>query len=181
MSKAMKIGREMWSKHYTYDEWMESIGIPIHKGYHIEDLKTVQLDWWEERQCNAAFIQLLGQEGVTSARLTEIAPGKTLPPVKFALDEIVYVVDGRGLTAISAGEEKPKKSFEWQKHSMFLIPHNYVHQLSNMQGDKPVRLLHYSYMPLTLSGVRNVNFLFNNPYEPRNIQNLPEADLYSEA
>ena len=181
MSRAMKIEREMWSKHYTYDEWMESIGIPIHKGYYIEDLKAVQLDWWEGRQCNAAFIQLLGQEGVSSARLTEIAPGKTLPPVKFALDEIVYVVDGRGLTTISAGEGKPKKSFEWQKHSMFLIPHNYIHQLSNMQGDKPVRLLHYSYMPLSLSGVRDVNFLFNNPYEPPDIQNQSEADLYSEA
>jgi hypothetical protein len=45
MSKAMNIERKMWSKHYTYDEWMKSIGIPIHKGYYIEDLKTVDLDW----------------------------------------------------------------------------------------------------------------------------------------
>jgi oxalate decarboxylase/phosphoglucose isomerase-like protein (cupin superfamily) len=181
MSKAMNIERKMWSKHYTYDEWMESTSIPIHKGYYIEDLKTVELDWWEKRQCKAAFIQLVGQEGVSSACVTEIAPGKTLPPVKFALDEIVYVVDGRGLTTISAGQGKPKKSFEWQKHSMFLIPHNYVHQLSNMQGDKPVRLLHYSYMPLTLSGVRDVKFLFDNPYDPPDIQNQSEADFYSEA
>jgi len=158
MSKAMQIERKMWSKHYTYDEWMEAQGIPIHKGYYIEDLRTLQLGWWEERQCNSAFIQLVGQEGVTSARVTEIPPAKTLPPVKFALDEIIYVVE---------------------KHSMFLIPHNYVHRLSNMQGDKPVRLLHYSYMPLTLSGVRDPNFIFGNSYEGPDIQN--EMDFYSEA
>ena len=120
----------------------------------------MQLGWWDERQCNSAFIQLVGQEGVTSARVTEIPPGKTLPPLKFALDEIIYVVEGRGLTTIWAGEKRPKKTFEWQKHSMFLVPHNYTHQFSNMQGDKPVRLLHYNYMPLTLSGVRDVNFIF---------------------
>ncbi len=179
MSKAMQTERKMWSKHYTYDEWMEAQGIPIHKGYYIEDLRTLQLGWWEERQCNSAFIQLVGQEGVTSARVTEIPPAKTLPPVKFALDEIIYVVEGRGLTTIWSGEKRPKKSFEWQKHSMFLIPHNYVHRLSNMQGDKPVRLLHYSYMPLTLSGVRDPNFIFGNSYEGPDIQN--EMDFYSEA
>jgi oxalate decarboxylase/phosphoglucose isomerase-like protein (cupin superfamily) len=179
MDKAMQTERKMWSKHYTYDEWMEAQGIPIYRGYYIEDLRTLKLGWWEERQCNSAFIQLVGQEGVTSARVTEIPPGKTLPPLKFALDEIVYVVEGRGLTTIWAGEKRPKKTFEWQKHSMFLAPHNYTHQFSNMQGDKPVRLLHYNYMPLTLSGVRDVNFIFGNSYEGPDIQN--EMDFYSEA
>jgi oxalate decarboxylase/phosphoglucose isomerase-like protein (cupin superfamily) len=179
MDKAMQTERKMWSKHYTYDEWMEAQGIPIYRGYYIEDLRTLKLGWWEERQCNSAFIQLVGQEGVTSARVTEIPPGKTLPPLKFALDEIVYVVEGRGLTTIWAGEKRPKKTFEWQKHSMFLAPHNYTHQFSNMQGDRPVRLLHYNYMPLTLSGVRDVNFIFGNSYEGPDIQN--EMDFYSEA
>ena len=87
----------MWSKEFTYDRWMKSKGIPIHRGYFIEDLRTIELEWWEERGCKSAFIQLLGQEGVSAARVTEIPPGKSLPPVKFALDEIVYVLAGRGL------------------------------------------------------------------------------------
>ena len=179
MSKAMQAERRMWSKFYSYDEWMEAQGIPIYRGYYIEDLRTLELRWWDARECNSAFIQLVGQEGVTSARVTEIPPGKTLPPLKFALDEIVYVVEGRGLTTIWAGEKRPKKTFEWQKHSMFLLPHNYTHQFTNMQGDKPVRLLHYNYMPLTLSGVRDVNFIFGNGYEGADIHN--EMDFYSEA
>jgi hypothetical protein len=80
MSKAMQAERKMWSKHYTYDEWMEGQGIPIYRGYYIEDLRTLQLGWWEKRQCSSAFIQLVGQERVTSARVTEIPSANTAAP-----------------------------------------------------------------------------------------------------
>jgi len=143
----------MWSKEFTYDRWMKTKGIPIHRGYFIEDLRTIELEWWEERGCKAAFIQLLGQEGVSASRVTEVPSGKSLPPVKFALDEIVYVLSGRGLTTVWANEGKPKKNFEWQEHSMFLVPRNHWHVFSNMQGDKPIRLFHYSYMPMAMSAL----------------------------
>ena len=89
MSKAAQAYRKMWSKIYTYDEWMDAQEIPIYRGYYIEDLRTLELDWWAARECKAAFIQLVGQEGVTSARVTEIPPGKTLAPRKLSLDENV--------------------------------------------------------------------------------------------
>ncbi|MFQ5916391.1 MAG: cupin domain-containing protein, partial [Candidatus Binatia bacterium] len=181
MAKAPKSQRYMWSKVFTYDEWMESLGLPIHKGFYIEDVRTLELEWWEERQCKAAFIQLMGQEGVSSARVTEIPPGKTLPPIKFALDELVYVADGRGITTVWQAEGRPKKTFEWQGHSLFLIPHNYYHQMSNMQGDKPVRLLHYSYMPLAMSAIQESAFFFNNPYQSPDYLDGQDGEFYSEA
>ncbi|MBI2357446.1 MAG: cupin domain-containing protein [Deltaproteobacteria bacterium] len=181
MAQAAKTVRQMWSKTFTYDLWMESIGIPIHKGYYIEDLRTLELGWWEERQCKAAFFQLMGQEGVSSARVTEIAPGKSLPPSKFALDELVYVAQGRGLTTVWRRQDSPKKSFEWQSHSLFLIPHSHYYQLSNMQGDKPVRLLHYSYLPLAMSAIQDPDFFFNNPYETPDLMSGANGDFYSEA
>ncbi|SRR5579884_488298 len=139
-----------WSDVYVHDLWMQAQGIPIHRGYYIEDLRTVELGWWEARQCQAAFIQLHGQQGVSEARVTQIPPGETLPPVHLGIDEVVYVVEGRGLTAIW-GADGERKTFEWQKHSLFMLPHDCHHQLSNMQGDRPVRLLHYNYLPLALS------------------------------
>lgn len=169
----------MWSKLFTYDYWMESTGLPIHKGFYVEDLRTLQLGWWEERKCMATFVQLAGQEGVSSARVSEIPAGETLPPVKFALDEIVYVVAGRGLTTISYEGSSVKKSFEWQQHSMFLIPHGCTHQFTNMQGDRPVRLLHYSYLPLALSAVPEPEFFFNNPYQSPD--DLADQQTYSQA
>ncbi|HEV8341982.1 MAG TPA: cupin domain-containing protein [Candidatus Binatia bacterium] len=176
---AFKPQRAMWSKLFTYDYWMESIGIPIHRGYYVEDLRNLELGWWEERQCMSAFIQLAGQEGVSSARVTEIAPGQTLPPLKFALDEVVYVAQGRGLTTIWYDNGGPRKSFEWQPHSMFLLPHGCHHQFSNMQGDRPARMLHYSYLPLGMSAVPDPDFFFNNSHKSQVI--LGEQELYSEA
>ena len=112
----------MWSKEFTYDRWMKSKGIPIHRGYYIEDLRTIELEWWEERGCKSAFIQLLGQEGVSASRVSEIPPGKSLPPVKFALDEIVYVLSGRGLTTVWANDSKPKRAAESHRVSDYPRP-----------------------------------------------------------
>ena len=58
MTKApFKPQRTMWSKKFTYDYWMESTGLPIHRGFYVQDLRTLGLGWWEERRCMSAFIQ----------------------------------------------------------------------------------------------------------------------------
>ena len=167
-------------KAYTYDRWMESVGIPIHRGFFIEDLRTVELGWWDERQCNAAFIQLMGQEGITSAVVMEVAPGKTLPPLKFALDELIYVLQGRGVSTVWTADGAPKKTFEWQDRSLFQIGSNYYLQLGNMRGDRPARLLRYSYLPLAASLVTEPSFYFNNPFQKAG-SSKQEVDAYSEA
>jgi len=154
---------------------MASRGIPIHRGYHIEDLRTVELGWWPERGCRAAFIQLLGQEGVSEARVTEIGPGQTLPPLKLAIDELVYVLDGRGVTTVWP-EEGRSHTFEWQARSLFLMHHGWRHQHASMQGDRPVRLLHYNYLPIAMSALRDPELFFNHPaVEPARIVDEPYA------
>src|SRR5579871_6789053 len=66
----------------AWDRWRASTGVPIHEGFFIPDLRTLELGWWEERQCQAAFVKLAGQERVCETRVTEIPPGATLPHVK---------------------------------------------------------------------------------------------------
>jgi quercetin dioxygenase-like cupin family protein len=166
---------------FTYTQWMESIGIPIHRGYYIEDLRTLELGWWQQRQCQAAFIELMGQEGITSCWIAEIPPGKSLPPMHFALDEVVYVVEGRGVATVWPVGGEPKKTFEWQQHSLFVLPHNHYRQLGNMQGDKPVRLLHYSYLPVALSAVPEPFYFFDHPYNGPLFFPDGDRDIYSEA
>ena len=46
----------------SYKTWMESQGIPIHRGYFIDDVRTVEVGKWDERGCNACFLELAGQE-----------------------------------------------------------------------------------------------------------------------
>jgi hypothetical protein len=112
---------EFWSKKSPHEHWMESTGVPIHEGYFIPDARTVELGPWEEREMNVAFLNLAGQEGVTEARVSEIPPGASPRPQRFAFDEAVYVLDGRGLTTIWI-EGGAKRTFEWQAHSMFRCP-----------------------------------------------------------
>ena len=47
---------------YVYDKWIDSLGLPVHKGYYIEDLREVELAPWDEFECNAAIIQLEGMK-----------------------------------------------------------------------------------------------------------------------
>lgn len=158
-------GREqqLWSKVFSYDLWMEAQGIPIHRGYYIEDLRTIELGHWQARNCRAAFVQLMGQEGVSSTRVVEIPPGGSLDPIRLGFDEICYPLNGRGLTALWPEGGKDKQTFEWQPHSMFLLPRHYNYQLSNAQGDRPVRVLIYNYLPMAMSAVPDAEFFVNNP------------------
>ena len=150
---------------FTYDHWMESLGLPIHKGFFIQDTRTIDLEYWPERGCKTAFIQLMGQEGVSEARVSEIAPGASTTPLKFAMDEVVYVLQGRGITSVWGGETGERRTFEWHPRSMFVIPHNAYHEHHNMQGNQAVRLLHYNYLPLGMSVVNDPDFFFNNPFD----------------
>ena len=147
---------------HGYDHWIKSTGLPIHSGYFIDDLRDIELGWWAERECNAAFLQLEGQQGVAEARITEIPPGKTLPPLTFALDDVVYVVEGRGFCTVSSADGRSSRTFEWQKHSLFLLPRGHSHQLSNAQGDKRALLLHNNYLPVSMVGMPDPELYFNN-------------------
>ena len=58
-----------------WDRWVASTGVPVHEGYFVPDMRTIEVGWWEERQCNAAFLKLAGFDGLCEARVTEIPPG----------------------------------------------------------------------------------------------------------
>ncbi len=163
-----------------YQQWMQEQGIPIHRGFYHPDLREVEVAPWSARECNACFLELVGSENVAEARVTQIAPGQTLPPLKFALDEAVYVLDGRGTTTVWI-ENGPRKTFEWQKHSLFMLPHGATHQITNMQGDRPARLLHYNYLPVAMSALQDPTFFFNNEHTGGNPFGATDGEFYSEA
>ena len=164
----------------VWDRWVASTGVPVHEGYFVPDMRTIEVGWWEERKCNAAFLKLAGFDGLCEGRVTEIPPGQTMPPLKIAVDEAVYVIGGRGLTTIWNEASGRKVSFEWQENSLFLLPRHHYHQLSNVQGDRPARLFHYSYLPLIMMGIPDPAFFFNGPYVPP-ADGADLAGLYSEA
>src|SRR5438067_11089792 len=123
----------------AYDLWIESLKIPVYTGYYVEDVRTLELGWWSERGCYSAILKLAGNENVTQSRVSEPEPGKTTPPVKFGLDECVYVAAGRGLARVWTDSEANARTFEFQDHSLFMIPRNSTYQLSNVSGVNSLR------------------------------------------
>lgn len=169
------------AKPTLYDQWAESLGIPVYRAFHIDDVRTLELGWWEERQCFGAVVQLVGQEGVTEVKVTEVPPGETTAPSRMAVDEVLYVVDGRGLTTVWA-EGSPKKTVEWSKHSMFMVPRNHSYQLTNAQGEQPARLVHFSYLRIVMPLVGDADLFFNNTnVDPDLLYSQSSASRYSQA
>jgi gentisate 1,2-dioxygenase len=160
---------------------MEAQNIPVYTGHYIEDMRTIGLGRWSDRECNAAFLRFVGQEGVSEARITEIAPGQTLPPLKFTLDEVVYVIEGRGLTTVWPSEGTAPATFEWDKRSMFLLPRGSTHQFSNVKGDRPARLLQRNFLPLAMSLIPDPAFFFNSKALASDVLARDNAGFYSEA
>lgn len=172
--------RQRGQRASAYEQWIATLELPIHRGYYIEDIRTCEVGRWEERNCNAAILVMAGQEGQSEVRVSEIPPGQTTNPLRFALDEIVYVADGRGLTTVSA-EGRPGKTFEWQKHSLFLLPRGCTHQFSNAMGDRAARLLHYNVLPSSMDRLPDPNFFFKNTYVDPSILYEDDGGFFSEA
>jgi oxalate decarboxylase/phosphoglucose isomerase-like protein (cupin superfamily) len=157
--------------------WAGAIGIPIHRGHHVTDLRTVEVGWWAERRCKAAFVQLVGQESICEGRVTEIDPGATVPPMTTAVDELVYVLAGHGATTIRSGGG-PEQVFEWGPRSLFVVPRYAERRYANLSGDVAVRLFHYSYLPLAMNAIPEPDFFFR-PFERPDV--LVGSDFYSRA
>ena len=76
----------------------------------------------------------------------------------------------------------PKKTFEFQTHSLFCLPRHCWHQLSNARGDRPVRILNYNYLPVAMATFPEPHLLFNNPYEnPGSLYGKDGEEFYAEA
>src|SRR5438309_9112568 len=93
-----------WNPRSAYERWMASLELPVYRGHHVDNLGTVELAPWPERECNAGFLQLQGMEDIHEARVIEIPPGKTIAPSKIARGELVYVARCRGICTARGAE-----------------------------------------------------------------------------
>lgn len=167
---------------YVYDEWMEGLGLPVYRGHFVPDLRTIDLGHWDERGCDAAFVQLVGQQGLSEARITEIPATEASRPYKMAVDEIVYVVSGHGTTVLWGDGQRPEDGhfFEWNERALFLVPGQLNRQFFNIEQAGSLRLLHYNYLPLAMSVVPDPEFFFSNPY-PHTVSRDQLRQVYGDA
>jgi hypothetical protein len=103
--------------------------------------------------------------GSPQVRWGEIAAGASLPPKRQLVEEIVYVLDGHGSTAVwnDAGE---RDTFEWQARSLFAIPLDAWYQHINGSGKKTAQYF-------ALAGSRGAGVVRHSPGPETNF--VPDA------
>lgn len=145
-----------------YEKWQQGEGIPVVKTFFVQDLKKVELSYWDRIGGDGAFINMEGAEGTTGAYVCEIPPGKSLNPQRHLYENMIYVLKGRGATTIW-NDKGAKQTFEWQEGSLFALPLNAWHQHFNGQGNEPARFFSVNSMPIVFNLFHDEGFVFNTP------------------
>ena len=147
----------------AYQTFIESEGIPIVTGFFVEDLNTLPLEPWARVGGNGAYGNLDGNGGTNDAYVCEIPPGKSLNPERHMFEKLIYVLSGRGATALTQGDRE--QTFEWGPGAVFSIPVNAPHQHHNGSGAEPVRFVAVTSAPMVMSIFNSTRFVFDNPFE----------------
>jgi hypothetical protein len=147
----------------TYESWRDGHGIPVVGGFHIEDLRAVDLAPWDWKGGRGAFLDMEGTEDTNDSYLLELGAGGSSNPMKHLYEEFVYVLTGRGSTKIWQ-DGRPPVTFEWQSGSLFAIPLNARYQHFNGSGKETARMLSVTSAPLVINLYHNLDFVFECPF-----------------
>jgi quercetin dioxygenase-like cupin family protein len=147
----------------TYEQFLRDEGIPVVRGFAVEDLRTVPVEPWARRGVLGTYIVLDGTGGTNDAYVCEIPPGGAVNPQRQLFEEMIYVLDGNGSTQVWY-DERRKVSFEWKAGSLFAIPLNAWHRHFNGRGDRPARFLAVTNAPVVINLFHNLDFVFNTPF-----------------
>jgi mannose-6-phosphate isomerase-like protein (cupin superfamily) len=146
-----------------YNEFLRSEGIPVVRGFAIQDLKTLEVANWARKGGRGVYVNLEGTGGTNDAYVCEIPAGGSLNPERHLFEEMVYVVDGSGSTSVWY-DESQKRSFEWHTGSLFAIPLNAHFQHFNVSGLRPARFLAVTNAPVVINLFHNLRFVFDSDF-----------------
>jgi hypothetical protein len=77
----------------TYAEFQKREGIPVIRGFAIEDVGAVELGDWARVGGRGAYIDLEGTGGTNGAYVCEIAPGTSLEPERHLYEGMGRIFD----------------------------------------------------------------------------------------
>lgn len=146
-----------------YREFRSQEDIPVHKGLHIDDVTEIETGHWERTGQKGAFINLYGMQGIVDIQVNEIEPGGQMTPQRHFYEEVVWVVEGDGITVVGEGDNQT--TFEWGNNACFLIPKNTPYYHINASDESSARLVSQTTLPLLLTLTQSPEFIFNSEYD----------------
>jgi quercetin dioxygenase-like cupin family protein len=162
VSQAAKLGALLDGKS-SYERWVEEQGVPVTRAFFISDVNEVALAPWARKGGKGAIINLEGTGDTDDAYICEIPPGGKLEPERHLYEELVFVLDGHGATEVWQ-EGGARRTFEWQRGSLFAIPLNAWSRLYNGRGDRPARFIAFTTAPLMMNLFNDNEFIFSCPH-----------------
>ena len=120
-------------KETPYTRWVREEGLEIISSFYVPNLHTVELKPWPRRGGRGVYLNHDASRTSNDCYVCEIPPGKSLAPQRQLFEEMIYVLDGRGSTAVWNDAGK-RVSFEWKAGAIFAIPLNCSHQHFNGSG-----------------------------------------------
>src|SRR5438270_2213306 len=99
-------------KETPYARWVRGEGLDIISSMYVPDLHTVELRPWPRRGGRAVFLNHDASRTSNDCYVCEIPAGKSLAARRQLYEEMIYVLDGRGSTAVwnNAGQRTDRKS-----------------------------------------------------------------------
>jgi mannose-6-phosphate isomerase-like protein (cupin superfamily) len=118
---------------------MESEGIPIHFAVAgVDDLTMLPRGPWARTGPGlGTFVELTGTfQAERGMFVCEIPPGQALDVQHHLYEQFTLILQGQGATEVWQ-KDGPKRTFEWQKGSLFAPPKNTYYRMYNL-GQEPV-------------------------------------------
>ena len=153
-------------KESPYTRWVKSEGLEIQSAMYQPNLHTIELKPWSRRGGRGVFLNHDASRTSNDAYVCEIPPGKQLAPQRQLFEEMIYILDGRGSTAVW-NDAGARVSFEWKAGAIFAIPLNCHHQHFNASGKDPVRFVSVTNAPAIINAFGDLEFVFNTRYDFR--------------
>jgi oxalate decarboxylase/phosphoglucose isomerase-like protein (cupin superfamily) len=164
-------------KDSPYTRWVAGEGLDIVNGFHIRDLRALELKPWARRGGQGVFINHDASRTSNDCYVCEIGEGSALAPQRQLFEEMILILDGRGSTRVwnDAGQSV---TFEWQAGSIFAIPLNTWHQHFNLSGLEPAKFVSSTNMPPVINLYDDPEFVFSTRRDfPRRFNG--EADYFA--
>src|SRR5438105_6737534 len=164
MVKDARVSEDMAKKFATeketpYTLWVKSDGLEIQNAMYVANLHTVELKPWASRGGKGVFLNHDASRTSNDSYVCEIAPGRELAPRRQLFEEMIYVLDGRGSTAVW-NDSGAKVTFEWKAGAIFAIPLNAHHQHFNTSGKDAARFVSVTNAPAIINAFGDLDFVF---------------------
>jgi len=152
----------------AFEQWVDFEGVPMIRDFFIPDLHAVEVRSWDRLGAEGCWVVLGAPEDQLSmaAYVCEIRPGQSTKPQRHLFEEIVFILEGSGATAVWNEGEK-RLTFEWKRGSLFSPPLNEWHQHFNGSGSEVVRYVALTNAPAVFNMFHSYEFIMANPFRFR--------------